>query len=96
VNLDKAIEILNKFGFPTFVVCVFFLLYTGTFASPVTETSALLKAHVVATDNLNTEVKKVVRLLGVMCLSNAKNPESCIDAVTTTETTVVLKGAMPK
>jgi ABC-type phosphate/phosphonate transport system permease subunit len=82
MNLDY--ETMYKWiehGLAVLLVIVGLLIFTGAVASPITETQNLLKVHTAATDDLKSEVTKVVRLLGVMCLSNAKNPESCIDAV---------------
>jgi hypothetical protein len=93
---------LMEHGLAVLLVIVGILMFTGAVASPITETKALLRSHVEATDNLKIEVVKITRLLGVMCLNNAKSPESCIDAVIptvtdpTAATTSLLKGALTK
>jgi hypothetical protein len=101
-HMQDLRDFMKDWGFPGALVIIGILIFTGAVASPITETKDLLKAHVAATDSLKGEVIKVVRLLGVMCLNNAKNPESCIDAVipavggSSEATTSVLKGALGK
>ena len=69
------------------IICI--LMFTGSVASPITDTNLKVTG-------LEKELKKVVRLLAVMCASNAKAPEACTLALTdpvagggTTVTTVV-------
>jgi uncharacterized membrane protein (DUF441 family) len=53
------------------------LLFTGSVASPITDTNAKVTA-------LEREIKKLVRLQAVMCTSLAKAPADCALALTDT------------
>src|SRR5690242_19704458 len=99
-NTETVFKLLEH-GLAVLLVIVGILMFTGAVASPITETRGILADHVKATESLKVEVVKVVRLLGVMCLNNAKNPESCMDAVVVvppseSATTTLLKGALSK
>ena len=78
---EKLYAVLKEFGFPTTLVVVGLLFYTGTFASPITENKALLEAHRNETEKLVSEVRKLVRLQSVMCMRVAK-AEECWAALT--------------
>lgn len=81
-------RLFEKFGFPTALVIVGLLFVTGSIASPITENRDTLKEHVVATDNLTNEIRKLVRLQSVMCVKQA-SPAECIVALTPAPSTGV-------
>lgn len=81
-------RLFEKFGFPTALVIVGLLFVTGSIASPITENRDTLKEHVVATDNLTNEIRKLVRLQSVMCVKEA-SPAECIVALTPAPSTGV-------
>ena len=81
-------RLFEKFGFPTALVIVGLLFVTGSIASPITENRDMLKEHVVATDNLTNEIRKLVRLQSVMCVKQA-SPAECIVALTPAPSTGV-------
>lgn len=80
-NHEWWFRFLDRFGFPVALVVVGILFASGAFSSPITETNDLLKAHVVSTNELGNEVKKVVRLLSIQCVKTA-NPVDCTLALT--------------
>lgn len=86
-NQEWWFRVLDRFGFPVALVVVGILFASGAFSSPITETSDLLKAHVVSTNELGNEVKKVVRLLSIQCVKTA-NPVDCTLALTEKPTAV--------
>ena len=86
---------VDKFGFPVALVLIGLLFYAGAIASPITETNSIVKAHVVATNELAGEMKKLVRLASIQCVKTA-NPVECALALTekpsaTTTTVTVVK-----
>jgi hypothetical protein len=101
LNTETIYKLLEH-GLAVLLVIVGILMFTGAVASPITETRLMVLKHNEDTVNLKKEVVKIVRVLGIMCLNNAKNPESCIDAVIPTDaeptagTTSLLKGALNK
>ena len=74
-------HLFEKFGFPTALVIVGLLFVTGSIASPITENRDTLKEHVVVTNELIVEVRKLVRLMSVTCVKQA-NPVECTNALT--------------
>jgi hypothetical protein len=74
-------RVFEKYGFPTALVVVGLLFVSGSIASPITENRDMLKEHVVATNELIVEVRKLVRLMSVMCVKQA-SPAECIVALT--------------
>ena len=74
-------RVFEKYGFPTALVVVGLLFVSGSIASPITENRDTLKEHVVATDNLTNEIRKLVRLQSVMCVKQA-SPVECTNALT--------------
>lgn len=86
-------RVFEKYGFPTALVVVGLLFVSGSIASPITENRDTLKEHVVATNELIVEVRKLVRLMSVTCVKQA-NPVECTNALTPltmSSTTVVVK-----
>ena len=97
-NREWWFRFLDRFGLPTALVIVGIMFGSGAFSSPITETSDLLKAHVVSTNELGNEVKKVVRLLSIQCVKTA-NPVDCTLALTekpTAAVQVITPGTMVK
>jgi hypothetical protein len=79
-------RLVDKLGFPIFLVIVGLMFYAGAIASPITSTNDLMKAHVEATHDLSNELRKLVRLQSLMCVRQAK-PEDCTLALTEMATT---------
>lgn len=83
-------RIFEKFGFPTALVIVGLLFVTGSIASPITENRDAMKEHVVATNDLSNEIRKLVRLQSVLCVKQA-SPAECVVALTPPPTTILVK-----
>lgn len=74
-------KLIDKLGFPIFLVIVGLMFYAGAIASPITSTSELMKAHVAATQELAGELRKLVRLQALTCVKSVK-AEDCALALT--------------
>lgn len=74
-------KFIKELGLPTALVVVGLLFVSGSIASPITENRDLLKSHISATSEISNEVKKLVRLMSVMCVKQA-DPVKCTLAVT--------------
>lgn len=95
---DWWFRFLDRFGLPTVLVGIGILFASGAFSSPITENNDLLKAHVVSTNELANEVKKVVRLLSIQCVKTA-SPVDCTLALTeqpTNSVRVITPGTVVK
>ena len=95
---ETLVKVAKEFGFPVALVVVSILFAAGAISSPITENNDLLKAHVVSTNELANEVKKVVRLLSIQCVKTA-NPVDCTLALTekpTAAVQVITPGTMVK
>ena len=97
-NHEWWFKVIDRFGFPVVLVIVGILFASGAFSSPITDTNDLLKAHVVATNELAQEMKKLVRLASIQCVKTA-NPVECTLALTekpTQPAVVVTPGTVVK
>ena len=95
---DWWFKFMDRFGLPTVLVGIGILFASGAFSSPITDTNDLLKAHVVATNELAQEMKKLVRLASIQCVKTA-NPVECTLALTekpTQPAVVVTPGTLVK
>ena len=86
-------RLVDKLGFPIFMVIVGLMFYAGAIASPITNTNDLMKAHVLATQELANETRKLVRLQSILCIRQAK-AEDCTLALTEMAGTMAPKSSI--